>query len=337
MLVLVSTVVVYVNLDKLENIFSQTGTIVSQDDTSKQEEVDPITEKVTELIQQLDESMLLGYLQKITSFGPHPTARKILGKIFYLPIEKLREHLIKELKSMGLDVKTQAWEQESTLRNLWVPRWFFGWFEGENIEATLHGTDKSSDEIYIITAHYDSWPRSPGANDDGSGVATILSMAKIMSQYSFNHSVCFLLFDGEEQGLLGSYAYSKECNKKDKNVIAVVDIEDFGFAETEEGRQKIHSIENEDSCWITKSISDNCQQYSDHIHLEVVPQRKTKGYYADYLNFWEFGYDSVCCYEYEWGYHRHTPGDTLEIINIPYLKEGARLLLATFAEWAWDD
>ena len=157
-----------------------------------------------------------------------------------------------------------------------------------------------------------------------------------MSKYSFNHSICFLLVDGEEQALLGSKAYSKDCSNKEKNIIAVINIEDFGFAETDEGCKKIHSIENEQSSWITKSLSDNCIQYSDFIDLKVIPQRKTKGYSADYTSFWKYGYDSVCCYEYEWGYHRHTPKDSIEIINIPYLKNGARLLLATCAEWAWD-
>lgn len=334
-LFLISILTVLLNLDKLKNLFQKNIIIVSEEEISKQKE-DNISEKITDLIQQLDEKMLLNYLKKIISFGPHPTQRKFLGKIFDLPIEKLRRYLVDELKSMDLKVITQSWAQKSTLKNLRVPKWFFGWFEGKNIEATLYGTDITSDEIYIITAHYDSWPRSPGANDDGSGVATILSIAKIMSKYSFNHSVCFLLVDGEEQGLLGSYAYSKDCNKKNKNIVAVVNIEDFGFAETEEGRRKIHSIENEGSCWITKDMSDNCKQYSDHINLEVVPQRKTEGFFADYKNFWNFGYDSVCCYEYEWDYHRHSPDDTLETINVPYLKMGARLLLATFAEWAWD-
>ena len=336
MLILLSTALVYTNFDKPVSIISNPRPATPQDVSfDEDKKVDSITEKVTEMIQQLDKPMLLSYLQKITSFGPHPTARRALGKIFDLPIEKLREYLINELESMGLDVRTQYWEQKPTLRNLLKPIYYPGWLVGENIEATLHGTDQSSNEIYIITAHYDSWPGSPGANDDGSGVATILSMAKIMSGYSFNHSVCFLLVDGEEQGLYGSYAYSEECCRENKNIVATINIEDFGFAETEEGCRKIHSIENEESCWITKTISDNCQKYCDCIHLEVVPQRKTDGYCADYMNFWEFGYDSVCIWEYEWDHYCHTQGDALETINFPYLTRGARILLATFAEWAW--
>ena len=120
------------------------------------------------------------------------------------------------------------------------------------------------------------------------------------------------------------------------SLFAVVNIEDFGFAETIEGSKKIHSIENEESCWITKTLIDNCTQYSEYIDLQVIPLRKTEGYMADYKNFWKYSFDSVCCYEYEWGYLRHTPGDSLETINFPYLKKGARLLLSTFAEWAWD-
>ena len=65
-LLLVSIIVVYINLDKLENVYSQPAVVTSQDDSSEQDKVlDSIAENVTEMFQQLDESLVLGYLEKL--------------------------------------------------------------------------------------------------------------------------------------------------------------------------------------------------------------------------------------------------------------------------------
>ena len=72
-------------------------------------------------------------------------------------------------------------------------------------------------ETIILSAHYDSRgtignPRAPGGNDDGSGTATILSIARTIGSRGvlFKKNVQLVLFAGEEQGLFGSRAYARE-------------------------------------------------------------------------------------------------------------------------------
>ncbi len=68
--------------------------------------------------------------------------------------------------------------------------------------GTLHG---SSGRIIVIGAHIDSAsPEIPGTNDDGSGTAVVLELARVMAQRSWQHTIVFCLFGGEEGGLVGS-------------------------------------------------------------------------------------------------------------------------------------
>jgi putative aminopeptidase FrvX len=90
-----------------------------------------------------------------------------------------------------------------------------------NIIATLHGNDTTSNATYMVGAHYDSTSsnqsNAPGATDNGGGVGIVLELARVMSQYRFNHTLKFALWNAEENGVLGSndyvkYAYSNELN-----------------------------------------------------------------------------------------------------------------------------
>ncbi|UCD75648.1 MAG: M28 family peptidase [Phycisphaerales bacterium] len=74
-----------------------------------------------------------------------------------------------------------------------------------NVVGEMVGT-LYPDQIYIIGAHFDSVD-NPGADDDASGVALFLEVARIVSQYDSEYTIRLIGFDREEQGLVGSYAY----------------------------------------------------------------------------------------------------------------------------------
>ena len=71
------------------------------------------------------------------------------------------------------------------------------------------------DEIYVCGAHFDTVWNSPGADDDGSGTATVLEAARVLSQYDFEATIVFIAFDREEQGLFGSTAYAVAHRNED--------------------------------------------------------------------------------------------------------------------------
>lgn len=75
-----------------------------------------------------------------------------------------------------------------------------------NVVATKIGAVRPND-VYLVGAHYDS-VNNPGADDNASGVAAVMELARVLSQYQFEATLCFVAFDREEQGLYGSTAYA---------------------------------------------------------------------------------------------------------------------------------
>jgi len=330
-LVVLSTVIVSINLDKLENVFSQPEkdvSDISQDVYSNEDEILQSTnENVIELIQQLDESLILGYLEKITSFGPHFSSSRT--------IEDVGDYIYSEFQSMGLNVRYQSWEA-------WVPFLkrpliWHGRYNGKNIEATLQGTDGNSDEIFVIFAHYDGWRRSPAADDDGSGVAAVLAAAELMSKYEFNHTVRFVTLSGHEQGLLGSYYYAQEAVDNNDNIVAALCVDMIGYPGTSNEDNKVRVFENEQSRWITDFTINISQRYSEFLDLEVIQVDDPTGHASDYLNFWDFGLNTVFYHEIVMSDNRHTPKDTIENMDVPYATKISKLITATLAEFAWSD
>jgi peptidase M28-like protein len=100
-----------------------------------------------------------------------------------------------------------------------------------NIVATLPGDQPASrDRWLVVSGHYDSIPRplsdtqldAPGANDDASGTAVVLELARVMSKQHFDATIIFLAVSGEEQGLLGSAHWAEKAKAEGRNIEAML-------------------------------------------------------------------------------------------------------------------
>ncbi len=110
-----------------------------------------------------------------------------------------------------------------------------------NIEVEIRGTDRS-DEIVIVGAHYDSVIGSPGANDNGSGVAAVLAMSRALAGSTPSRTLRFVAFVNEEPpffqtGCMGSLVYAARCKKRGEKVVAMMSLETIGYYSDEEGSQ----------------------------------------------------------------------------------------------------
>jgi carboxypeptidase Q len=97
-----------------------------------------------------------------------------------------------------------------------------GSYESFNVVAELAGTTKR-DEIVVIGAHLDSWGLGTGANDNGCNAAMVIDVARQMTRAGVKpaRTIRFALFNGEEQGLLGSWGYVKTHQAElDRHVMA---------------------------------------------------------------------------------------------------------------------
>lgn len=111
----------------------------------------------------------------------------------------------------------------------------------ENIILNLPSRNPQKCPI-IIGAHYDTVPGSPGADDNASGIAVLLSMAKALSNTPLSRPVRLIAFDLEEYGLLGSRAYVDALKAQSKKVHFMISLEMLGYIDSRPGSQSYPSI-----------------------------------------------------------------------------------------------
>src|SRR5215211_4842736 len=191
----------------------------------------------------------------VTSFGqakrikPDPEVARMVKEVSAQNIEAT----IRKLVSFG--TRNTLSEQDNPTRGVGAARdWIFGEFQKinadcgnclnvekqsflqpkanrvpepttlTNVIATLRGTT-NPDRVYVVSGHYDSMCTSPtdakcdapGANDDASGTATVIELARVMSKRKFDSTIIFMTVPGEEQGLLGATYFAQQAveNKMD--------------------------------------------------------------------------------------------------------------------------
>lgn len=100
----------------------------------------------------------------------------------------------------------------------------------KNVVGVLPGADTTDPSVVLIMGHMDSRCEgrcdtacaAPGADDNGSGTVLVMELARIMSRYTFEHTLVFMATTGEEQGLLGAEAFADYCVQENIGVKAVL-------------------------------------------------------------------------------------------------------------------
>src|SRR5690348_1123124 len=182
---------------------------------------------ISNIVREIDARNIEATIRKLVSFGTRNTLseqndpkRGIGAARDWLYSEFLKAA---EASNGRMTVEKQTFEQQKAAR---VPQPTML----TNIVATLKGSQpESTDRIYVVSGHYDSMCSSPtdakcdapGANDDASGSAAVLEMARVMAKYEFDATIVFMTVAGEEQGLLGSTHFAEEAKKNHWNVDAM--------------------------------------------------------------------------------------------------------------------
>ena len=109
-----------------------------------------------------------------------------------------------------------------------------------NIEVEIRGTRP---EILVVGAHYDSVFGSPGANDNASGVAGLLALARRFAGKPCGQTLRFVAFVNEEPPYfqteeMGSLVYAKRCKARGDKISAMISLETIGYFSDEPGSQK---------------------------------------------------------------------------------------------------
>ncbi|MCK9204416.1 MAG: M28 family peptidase [Bacteroidales bacterium] len=174
---------------------------------SAPKEIDPF---ITELLAQVKNDSIQNSNQHLQNYG----TRNCLT-----PQAIEAQNWIKSrFESYGLPV---------TLQNFTVN----GQNSSANVIATLTGA-KYPDQYVILGGHYDSFVYSgnaPGADDNGSGTSSVIEIARILSQYTFDRTIIFIAFSGEEYGLYGSAAYATMAQNLGMNILGYFNTDMCGY------------------------------------------------------------------------------------------------------------
>lgn len=133
------------------------------------------------------------------------------------------------LSGSGYEVKGQSYE--------------VGGFGCENVETEIRGSLRP-DDIIVIGAHYDSVQGSPGANDNASGVAAMLALARAFAQTRPARTLRFVAFTNEEPPLfqtryMGSRRYAKRSRERGERISLMLSLETIGYYSDEPGSQHL--------------------------------------------------------------------------------------------------
>jgi Zn-dependent M28 family amino/carboxypeptidase len=211
-----------------------------------------------------------------------------------------------------------------------------------NIIAEKKG-EVNPDEVIILGAHYDTHKGSPGANDNGSGIASMLSIARDAEQYNFNRTIRFAAFTNEEKpftrsGKMGSFVYAKECRKKKEDIKGMIALETIGYISEKKRSQKLSLsglVMPEKGDFIaflgTKKFKDFLEKALSsfngfsgiHAEKKLVPRYFPGGWSSDHWSFWKKKYPAIMITDtaplrYPW-YHK--AADSVDKVNYDFLSE----------------
>ena len=198
---------------------------------------------------------------------------------------------------------------------------------GRNIIATQLGKTNPND-IYIICAHYDS-VADYCADDNASGTATVLEVARILSTQCMDNTLVYALWDEEEIGLRGANFYASQANNNGDNILGVLNIDMMGYDGDDDDDFDIDVRPIANSIEMKDDLVALLATYNFNLNVNVVNPGTTA---SDHARFWDQGYSAVLVGE-SWDNDDQTPyyhssSDRFSSLDLPYFHELAKLIMS---------
>lgn len=207
----------------------------------------------------------------------------------------------------------------------------------ENIEVEITGV-KYPDEIVILGGHYDTAYSSPGANDNASGAAAVLSLARRFANKKPSRTLRFVEFVNEEPPFfwtknMGSLVYAKRSRQQNEKIIAMLSLETLGYYSEAENSQRypvplkqiypsvgnfVAFIGNVNSAKLVKKIIASFRRHTEFPSEGAALPAQIPGIgWSDQWAFWQQGYPAVMVTDtavFRYPYY-HTLEDTPDKID----------------------
>ena len=227
------------------------------------------------------------------------------------------DYIDQQWQTLGYEVTRQSYEVEGV--------------QCSNLEITRLGTRRPG-EILLVGAHYDSVIGSPGANDNGSGVAAMLEMARHLARVEVDRSVRLVAFVNEEppfflRGQMGSMVYASAAHERGDDIRLMVSLETIGYYSQRLGSQRypplfkyfypdkgnfIAFVSNFRSRHMLRRFAKAFRRHSQFPAEDVATFSWIPGVgWSDHRSFWRYRYPALmvtdtALYRYP---HYHAPSD----------------------------
>ena len=284
------------------NLFLSAQTVSAQqlDETSQQE----VTVAQRQLIQKLSGQSPISGDEFITSRST-AAGRKQVANFLY-----------SQLEEAGFDAKKHKYKVSN---KLFILDLFFDPYMGTNVYTTIPATVPSR-EYVLLGAHFDTEAGSPGANDNATGIALLMEVARqlqAMTQREKHFIIVF--FDQEEDGLIGSKAFAERL--KDKNIClhSAHTVDMVGWdADGDRAVELEYPTEELKVLYQSVAAGLDIPLYETHVQS------------TDHTSFRELGFAAIgITEEYVNGDttpHYHQATDTAETVNYEYLASTTELV-----------
>jgi hypothetical protein len=331
---------------------------------------------IASIVRQIDARNIERTIRQLVAFGTRNTLSEQNNPKRGIGAARdwLYAEFLKAAETSGgrMTVEKQSYEQQKAQR---VPEPTII----TNVVATLKGSQpEAADRIYVVSGHYDSMCNTPvdakcdapGANDDASGTAAVLEMARVMAKFEFDATIVFMAVAGEEQSLLGSTHFAEQAKQKNWNVDAMFTndivgntlggngLRDRGTVRVfSEGvpsnetpaeattRRSVGGENDSASRQLARFIKETGDAFVPQFKVMMIYRRDRYGRGGDHIPFLERGYPAVRFTEVNEEFrHQHQNvrvengvqfGDLPEFVDFAYVANVARVNAASLAALAW--
>jgi Zn-dependent M28 family amino/carboxypeptidase len=292
-----------------------------------------LNSEIEQLIYSVSKDKIKSWLLNLSSFHTRHTKSKYINEV--------AEWLRMEFKNMGYDNKDVFFH--NYIENI----------DGKNYELknVICNKKGNNNQCILICAHYDSRikdladseTRSPGANDNASGVSAILEIARLINKQNLEYTVQFVLFSGEEQDLRGSKNYVKFVKENNINIYRLINLDMIAYPKLNPG---IIIIERDNNT----NPQHNRVKENDIASIEFGKVMADMSYYTDLKtkldSIWNSDYEPfeaegiVVIGAYDGSAdenqnpHYHDVSDEPSLIDWNYLSSVTKMVLATILKVA---
>ena len=207
--------------------------------------------------------------------------------------------------------------------------------------------------VFILGAHLDSCPETPGADDNASAVAVLLETASCLSAEelpTFDSALELVVFDLEESGMLGGAHHAACCRSVGRQITGMVSLEMLGYCDEIPGSQRlppelaqlypdagnfIAIVGNQNSAELIRGFVQGCRSVNnlpvEHLQIpnngHVFPPTRL----SDHSPFWDAGYPALMVTDTSFlrNPHYHQPTDTVDTLDQHFLHKVAEGVLAS--------